>query len=127
MGKSVRYAVNYLANNNSVTALRLQNKYRNLLKTNPTLIEKVKKELGIKEKKVEERDSLRHFNQFQILRVKKEINNLLDKTLDELKRENVALKNKVKELEEKIVELSNQNLIEKQKSPLEFFVTGKSV
>lgn len=93
-GVSVRKIVKELANNDEKLALRFQNKYRGLLKNNKNLIQDVIAEIKEQDKNfnVNIKDREITFNKVQIIRLKKEINLLFERTFTSLKKENLALK-----------------------------------
>ena len=89
-GKSVRKTVYELSCGNDKLALRYQNKFRNLVKTNSPLLEevteKVESELGVKV------NFKKRIKQSDYLRLEKEINLMLDKIVKSVCEENVKLK-----------------------------------
>ena len=91
-GVSVRRAIFNIAKGDDKLMLRLQNKYRNVLKKQPERIEKIAKELGMEEtyvpktvKPLPDKDFLRR-------RLENEINALYDRLAKALKEENERLK-----------------------------------
>ena len=90
-GVSVRRAIFNIAKGDDKLMLRLQNKYRNVLKKQPERIEKIAKELGIEEdyerkaRKTPDKDFLKR-------RLENEINALYDRLAKALKEENERLK-----------------------------------
>lgn len=97
-GKSVRSAITKISNGNEKLALRNQNKYRNLLKTKPALvnevIKNVEKSLGkCKNPYVEISNNLN-----SKLALEESINNLLLNLQGSNLKENYELTKKVKEL-----------------------------
>ena len=90
-GASVRRAIFNIAKGDDKLMLRLQNKYRNVLKKQPERIEKIAKELGIEEdyerkaRKTPDKDFLKR-------RLENEINALYDRLAKALKEENERLK-----------------------------------
>lgn len=82
-GVSVRRAICNLAKGDDKLMLRLQNKYRNILKKQPERIEAIAAELGI-------RSTEKSFLQ---RRLETEINALYDRLTQSLKEENVRLSN----------------------------------
>lgn len=106
-GLSVRRAIRNIAGEDEKLMLRLQNKYRNVLKKQPERIKAAMLKLGYEEADMtgERRDALKR-------RIESEINSLYDKINDALKKENErlaaenrALKNRLKE----IYPLQNKN------------------
>ena len=94
-GKSVRGAILELANGDSTLALRYQNKYRNILKNQPERIKERAKELGIKE-------IVNPYNKLpevQYLRLKQEIDGLVDRISLKINTENQILRERISMLE----------------------------
>lgn len=95
-GKSVRKAVIEMSEGEQKLALRYQNKYRTLLKTNPGLVEEIAKNIEKENPNIKPLFAKKEdFNEFQIKRVKKEIDSLLERTFFELKKENIMLRSKL--------------------------------
>ncbi len=108
-GESVRGAVLKLANGDSKLALRYQNKYRNALKYKQALVKEIKGELALAGIKVKENNhSKQVVNKFQYLRLKKEIDGLVERISLDLSEENVRLKQKVCMLETENYRLKKQ-------------------
>ncbi len=101
-GISVRQALLSLANGNPTLALRYQNKYRNLLTKNPSLVlravERVKEETGYCFNPYERAKKAEN------LPVKQLKESALTKKLNRLKRENVRLKEKLFLAESKVTQ-----------------------
>ena len=102
-GSSVRRIVKDLANGDEKLALRFQNKYRGLIKNNKGLVNEVIEEIKEQDKNfsVNIKDREVSFNKMQMVRLKKEINSLFERTFTSLKKENLFLKeenNKLKTL-----------------------------
>lgn len=93
-GMSVRKAIKNIAKGDEKLMLRLQNKYRNLLKKQPELVKRTAAEMGVsaalkpgmKEKSVLQR------------RLEEEINALCDRLLQPLKEENARLKDELERM-----------------------------
>jgi hypothetical protein len=104
-GRSVRSIISELSKGNDKLMLRFQNKYRNILRTNPELIERtmtqLKDEFG--ENFFSEHINAPVFSDFAIRRLQREINGLYNKLNENLKREN-------KNLKERIIKLENENI-----------------
>ena len=99
-GRSVRSIISTLSKGDEKVALRYQNKYRNVLKNNPELIEKYYLELT---KNQPENKFINHNspdNSNQIKKIKAEINSLIDKIYLQTKKENLKLKGKIAYLEQ---------------------------
>ena len=96
-GKSVRGAILQLANGDSTLALRYQNKYRNILKNQSDRINETAKKLGIEQIKTTNIDKI---SEFQYLRVKQEIDCLVDRISSKIRIENQILRERIGMLEE---------------------------
>ena len=99
-GKSVRKAVLFLAGGDAKKALRYQNKYRNALSVKPQLVREIEgeidKEMGKSEKDGGEKVN---FNGVQLKRLKKEIDLLVERISQGVRKENDYLKSRVTTLE----------------------------
>ncbi len=104
-GQSVRSAISELANGDEKLALRYQNKYRNLLKNNPELVEKISQELLEKQGESHKNSYVR---ESQVRKLKYEINGLIDKITLNLKKENERLRAKNTLLERENVKLRQE-------------------
>ncbi len=99
-GLSVRKAIFNLAKGDDKLMLRLQNKYRNTLKKEPTRIAAIARELGLTEesflspRQQKRREELPRFPEKDFLqrRLEKEINSLYDRLAQALKTENERLR-----------------------------------
>ena len=121
-GKSVRNAINLLANGDAKLALRYQNKYRNFIKTKREelnlLIEEIKKENGV----IIELETIKtqeYFNEFQLKRLKAEINGLVSRISQDLQKENQALKERINFLQNENLKLNR--LLYGTSTPIEYF------
>lgn len=92
-GLSVRRAIFNISGGDDKLMLRLQNKYRNVLKKQPERIEKIAKELGMEEESYGQRE-LRALPDKDFLRrrLENEINALYDRLAQALKAENERLR-----------------------------------
>ena len=121
-GKSVRNAINILANGEAKLALRYQNKYRNFIKTKREelnlLIEEIKKENGITIE-LETIKTQEYFNEFQLKRLKTEINGLVSKISQDLQKENQMLKERINFLQSENLKLNR--LLYGTNTPIEYF------
>lgn len=95
-GYSVRRSIANVCGGDEKLMLRYQNKYRNLLKKQPELIEKTAKEMGIGQAFVRRRES----DVFLQKRLEREINDLYDRLALALREENDRLKKAVEKLTE---------------------------
>lgn len=122
-GLSIRKAVNKLADGDAKLALRYMNKYRSTLKNKPQIIDLAIKELGIKKERIapEIRNSEMMVIEVQIAKVKKEINNLVLRISENLRKENEYLKGRVCLLELQNLKLNNLLYGEKSNSALKYF------
>ena len=94
-GVSVRKAVKELALGDEKLALRYQNKFRGLIKGNKSLVLEVIEEIKKTDKDFSVNlysEKQANFNKVQVVRLKKEINSLFERTFIELKKENQQLK-----------------------------------
>ncbi len=94
-GVSVRRAVKELALGEEKLALRYQNKYRSLIKSKKELALKIIEEIKGENADFSvtlERKREGQFNQFQVNRLRREINALFERTFIELRKENQDLK-----------------------------------
>lgn len=92
-GHSIRNAVFLLANGDPKLALRYQNKYRNCIKNNPKLINE-----SIENSSKDKENPLPKISEFQMAKLKKEINGLVERIAINLTKENANLKKKIDEL-----------------------------
>lgn len=92
-GHSIRNAVFLLANGDPKLALRYQNKYRNCIKNNPKLINE-----SIENSSKDKGNPLPKISEFQMAKLKKEINGLVERIAINLTKENANLKKKIGEL-----------------------------
>lgn len=98
-GLSVRRAIKNIAGEDEKLMLRLQNKYRNVLKKQPERIKKAMLSLGINEADGE-RDRLKR-------RIESEINSLYDKINEALKQENARLSAENEDLKARLGKISS--------------------
>ncbi len=124
-GYSVRSAINKITKGDQKLALRYQNKYRDLMKNKKGLaisvVEDIKKENPDFELVIDTIDNSDK-KDFELTRLKSEINFLYERLFLGIKKENELLKRKNKELSlenQKLVEGAIKNSI--KKSALEFF------
>lgn len=100
-GQSVRGTIRLLSKGDCKLMLRMQNKYRNILKSRPDIIEKemlsLKAELGHDFFKSAQNAPV--FSDFAIKRLQNEINSLYNKLSESLRKENRTLKEKLMRLE----------------------------
>ena len=97
-GMSVRKAIQTVAAGDDKLMLRLQNKYRNLLKKEPERVKKMAQSLGIEEPLSLQKSQSKSFLQ---RRLEEEINALLERLLSNLTEENAKLKERIKYLQGK--------------------------
>lgn len=99
-GYSVRRAVTTIANGDVKLALRYQNKYRNTLSKNPDLVSNVITELGDTPQpttaKITDKANV---SEFQMQKLKKEINGLIERISESLRQENAKLKKRIGDLQ----------------------------
>lgn len=99
-GVSVRRAIFNIAGGDDKLMLRLQNKYRNVLKKEPSRIEKIAKELGMDEVNAIRPHVALPDKDFLKRRLENEINALYDRLAQALKQENERLREENKKLKE---------------------------
>lgn len=102
-GVSVRRAIFNISGGDDKLMLRLQNKYRNVLKKEPHRIEKIAKEMGMTEEKYGQKFPDKDFLK---RRLESEINALYDRLAKALKTENERLRaenQRLKEENEKLL------------------------
>ena len=93
-GYSVRRSIANICAGNEKLMLRYQNKYRNLIKKQPALIEETAKEMGLETVMPARRSD------FLQRRLEREINDLYDRLAVALREENDRLKKAVERLTE---------------------------
>ena len=110
-GNSVRSTITKMANGDISLALRLQNKYRNSIKNNKDLVEKVIKEINasglVATPFKSQIESKSYLKEEQLSRLKKEIDGLIEKISFKLKKENAYLKERISFLELENLRLNN--------------------
>ena len=94
-GYSVRRSIANICAGNEKLMLRYQNKYRNLIKKQPELVERAARDLGL-----ESCAPVRRGTEFLQRRLEKEINDLYDRLALALREENERLKRAVEKLTE---------------------------
>lgn len=103
-GRSVRSVINDLANGDMKTALRYQNKFRTLVKGNPTLISSVtneiRKEVGFEFSPAPKKVYKEKFSNVQYQKLKDGIDALIEKLTLNLKKELEYYKEKLKRTED---------------------------
>ena len=107
-GFSVRKAVKALALGEEKLALRYQNKFRSLLKTSPSLVKEIVSNIkGASDidLALSKRSAKPKFNEMQVVRLKKEINSLFERTFIELKKENALLREELSVIKDKNAKL----------------------
>lgn len=104
-GKSVRSVIMGLTKGDAKLSLRYQNKYRNAVKNNPKLISEIVAEINGQGKMHIEVESKKKsiVSDAQFLKLKNEIDNLVNKISSKIKTENQYLK-------QRIARLENENL-----------------
>ena len=103
-GKSVRRSICEMSQTPK-QALRYQNKYRNLLKSDRQRVEKIRNEIKEEFGKCYNPTNKQVKTDENLLKLKKEINSLCDRIARELKIENANLKLQVKKYEEENAKL----------------------
>ncbi len=140
-GVSVRRAILDLSGGDEKTALRYQNKYRNLIRKNSKLLTAVINEINAEQGGVTLDKSAvigRNATKIgtdgkasdiisptQFMRLKKEIDGLVDRICDKLKRENRLLKDRVSALELENLRLNNLLFAKNGGSVVKYFASKK--
>ena len=110
-GKSVRRAINELASGDEKKALRYQNKYRLVLKKAPDKLSEIARELKEKEGvKIEPWTIDKKTLDFGYLRLKREIDKLVNGIAEREKKENEYLRSRVAILENENLKLNSMLL-----------------
>ncbi len=109
-GRSIRSVILSIAGNDTKLALRLQNKYRNEVKTNKPLILDIINEINadgekIKQETLYEKKST--VSEFQLKRLKNEIDKLVLKISGKLRKENEFLRERITALELENIKLNS--------------------
>lgn len=109
-GYSVRSAVNKLSSGDTKLSLRYQNKYRNALKNKPDLIAEliaeIKTESGESTEIIEKKQEFT-VSEFQMKKLKKEINGLVERISEKIRKENEYLKKRLTVLQMENMRLNN--------------------
>jgi hypothetical protein len=91
-GKSVRSAVLQLANGDSTLALRYQNKYRSLLLSKPQKVKEISEKIG----KIDQKRKITEIiPETSLFRLKREINSLVSRVNEKVRKENEYLRARV--------------------------------
>ncbi len=98
-GRSARGVVMELANGDVKLALRYQNKYRSVLRTNPKLIDELMAELGINPILKTDKNKSKIVSDFQLNKLKREIDGLVERLSERALKENQRLKSRIAFLE----------------------------
>lgn len=125
-GRSARAVIGELAQGDAKVALRYQNKYRNVLKNKQSLVAELTAEIRRETGSVFDpfglKKSERLVSDVQIKRLQDEINGLLARVTDKLKRENMYLKERLNQAE--IENMRMKNMLyggENKKKATEYF------
>lgn len=123
-GYSVRSAISKLTAGDEKLALRYQNKYRNLIKKKPEMIEKISKKVGVECALGGKTTTV---SESQYLKLKQEIDGLVNRISLKIRRENQLLKDRIEMLELENLRLNNLLVSsENAKNALSFLKTGKN-
>ena len=110
-GKSARKIIGELSDGDEKTALRYQNKYRNVLKNKQPLVGEIAAEIraesGVFVDPVCIKSNNRLVPDTMLRRLQNEINSLLDRVTGKLKQENAYLRERLGELEVENIRLKN--------------------
>lgn len=109
-GKSVRSTIMQMADGDGKVALRYQNKYRNAIKNKPELIEALMQELkgqglDVSQLSLDKSSKENQDNSNLIDQLKKEIDGLVMKIAQKIRKENIFLKERVSALEKENLRL----------------------
>ena len=116
-GCSVRSAILQLSQGDQKLGLRYQNKYRNVVKKDATLKLRAVKQVG--------KDVLSNISNLQIKRLKSEINGLVERLAQGVRKENQKLRSRIVLLEKENLRLKNQALINNQAVDIKQFFIKK--
>lgn len=108
-GRSARSVILQLSSGDARLALRLQNKFRNAIKQKPRLVAQVVSQLKEQGQEIKEnlfREQTELISQKQLERLKSEINGLVYRISEKVKRENSKLKERIGYLERENLRLS---------------------
>ncbi|MBQ3219486.1 MAG: hypothetical protein IJB32_02710 [Clostridia bacterium] len=114
-GRSVRSVIMEMAGGDGKTALRYQNKYRNAVKNKPQMVSKIIAEIKGDEElllartvqKVKNYKENSHALELALIKIKSEINSLMQKETLKTRKENEYLKERISALEEENLRLNN--------------------
>lgn len=123
-GKSVRSVIMDLANGDGKVALRYQNKFRGIMKKDPERVASVYKEKGANFIEGEQTPISALVSESQLMRVKREINALVEKIAVKKQRENQLLKSKIAALEAEIAVLRAERLYKRSGLAERYFGVG---
>ncbi|MBE7086739.1 MAG: hypothetical protein E7369_00380 [Clostridiales bacterium] len=105
-GESVRSVVNRLANGDMKVALRYQNKYRSVMKSNPKLLKRIADRVNASQVISNRTDGLyAKVTDAQMSKLKREIDALIEKISYKTKKENQLLRERIR-----FLEIENYNL-----------------
>lgn len=103
-GRSVRSVINQISNGNMKLALRYQNKYRSLLVSKPEKVSAMDKKVNERYCEPQKKEMI---SETQMLKLKKEINALVERISDKIKKENNYLKARNSYLQAENIRLNN--------------------
>ena len=130
-GCSIRKAVHRLANGDSKIALRFQNKFRNICRIKPSVLESISKKLGVQnDEKVESKKNSiidgEKISEFLTTKLKREINGLVKRISDKVESENQYLKRRIAFLEMENLRLSSMLFgNNKSQETIKYFAKGQ--
>ena len=108
LGRSVRSIIMDMSNGDAKLALRYQNKYRNAIKNNPSLIAEIISEINAQGKNVcvdTAKQQKNIISDVQFNKLKNEIDALVQKISSKIKKENEYLKERIARLESENLKL----------------------
>lgn len=103
-GKSVRRVLKEISGGDDKLMLRYQNKYRNMLRTERELVDKIAEQFG----QLEASEIKAKVPYITLKQLKIEINNLVESIAEDVKKENLILKKRVEELSEENTSLKER-------------------
>ena len=118
-GSSVRNAILEMTGGDVKLSLRYQNKYRGALKSKPNLISQILSEINGGKQLPAPKPRTLAISDFQMSRLKKEIDGLVDKISHQTRKENEKLKTRIAYLESENARLVN--LVYNRPSAVNFF------
>ena len=120
-GKSVRSAILSLAGEDNRLALRYQNKYRNVVKNKPEMIKNILKSLKVGDS-YNQADIKKISYKNSVYVLKNEINRLVERISEQVRKENYKLKAEIVRLKKQNQALKERGINKDENKTIEFFV-----